>query len=218
MELPKLYGIPSNGKKVKQWTIKVLKGNDNSVIERTHGYVGHKETITRKEITKGKNIGKKNETTTFEQASLEAQSLWKKQKQSGYTENLENTQEKSLILPMLAHDYNKRKKDIGSNIAIQPKIDGVRLVAHIDPVTDNIVFTSRTGKEMNNLEHIAQDLIDNEVFYDKKLHLDGELFTFDLPFEEISGIFRKKTLTPKVKLLKFHIFDSFSKYYVVAFV
>ena len=208
MDFPTLYGKPSTGDKIKQWTIKVVKSDNGAIIERSHGYVNHKITTSRKEISSGKNVGKKNETTALQQAIKDSHSLWTKQKQSGYSESADA--QPTSVLPMLAHDYNKRHKDISSHFAIQPKIDGVRLIAFKDPSTNDVVFLSRTGKVMKNLGHIAKDLLSNNIFSDDDLYIDGELFTFDLPFEEISGLFRTSKACPdKVRLLKFYVFDTF---------
>ena len=208
---PKLYGLPSNGKKIKEWSILVSKEGNSAFIKRIHGYTDCKMQETIKEISKGKNIGKKNETTPFQQASNEAQSLWKKQIDSGYVENVDKLQLNEKILPMLAHDFHKREKDITFPCFAQPKLDGVRLLAKINSPTE-IVFLSRTGKEMTTLNHIDLEL---KIIINKlpeqyfPFFIDGELFTFDLPFEEISGLFRKIDKDEKMKMLQFHIFDIF---------
>ena len=201
---PKLYGLPSNGKKIKEWSISVYMDSDTAVIMRTHGFQSCKMQTTLKEITKGKNIGKKNETSPFEQACNEAQSLWKKQTESGYKESVETITATRNVLPMLAFDYNKRGKDINFPCFIQPKLDGVRLLMKCD---NSVECISRTGKVFENIDHIVQDIKKLEV--KEPIYIDGELFTFALPFEEISGLCRKQDITEKTKLLEFHIFDIF---------
>ena len=208
---PKLYGLPSNGKKVKEWSIDVYEVGSSAFIKRIHGYTDCKMQETAKEILKGKNIGKKNETTPLQQATNEAKSLWKKQIDSGYVETLDNLQSNEKILPMLAHDFHKREKDITFPCYAQPKLDGVRLLAKVNSPSE-ICFLSRTGKDMTTLNHIDLELkkivhkVPDQSF---PFYIDGELFTFDLPFEEISGLFRKIDLDDKIKKLKFHIFDIF---------
>ena len=208
---PKLYGLPSNGKKIKEWYIGVYKEENRVFIKRVHGYTDCKMQESVKEISKGKNIGKKNETTPFQQATNEAQSLWKKQIDSGYVENLDNLEENENILPMLAHDFHKREKDISFPCFAQPKLDGVRLLAKVNSLTE-ISFISRTGKEITTLNHIDLELkliikkLPEQYF---PFYIDGELFTFDLPFEEISGLFRKLDKDERINQLEFHIFDIF---------
>ena len=112
MEFPILYGKPSNSTKIKQWTVSVIDNKDHCVIKRVHGYLDHKLTESLKTISSGKNIGKKNETTILEQAISEAKYLHNKQLQSGYVLDKNNLDSSDLFLPMLAHDYKIRNKDI----------------------------------------------------------------------------------------------------------
>ena len=70
-----LYGMSKDGK-IKNWEIKVEKFNEYSEIVTLHGYENKIETRIR--VNKGKNIGKSNETSHYQQAILEAQSKWKK--------------------------------------------------------------------------------------------------------------------------------------------
>jgi DNA ligase-1 len=212
-KFPCLYGLPSNGKRIKEWKIEVYSENETglSFIKRTHGYQDCKMQESIKEISKGKNIGKKNETSSIQQATNEAQSLWKKQKENGYVEDVNHLSKMNVVLPMLAHDFKKREKDIKYPCIAQPKIDGVRLFTK---VTENsVVCFSRTGKEMQNLEHIKKDILD--LFPSKKgrkpFYIDGELFSFDFPFEEISGMFRKQETDPNIQKLKYYIFDFYSQ-------
>lgn len=212
MDFPLLYGLPSNGKKIKEWSIKVSENEDKTAnIITKHGYQNCKMQENVKNILKGKNIGRSNETTALQQAINEAQSKWKKQTENGYKESIEEIENNEIkILPMLAHDFNKRGKDINFPCFAQPKLDGVRLIAKINgPNYDDITFMSRTGKLMKNLDHIQNDIFKNIKSQIYPLYLDGELFTFDLPFEEISGIFRKLEKDQNIMKLQMHIFDMF---------
>ena len=73
--------------KTKEWNIVVINNGDHSVIEIEYGYVSGKMTKGTKKITHGKNIGKRNQTTHFEQAVLEAQSKWKKKTEQEFSKN-----------------------------------------------------------------------------------------------------------------------------------
>ena len=208
MDYPTLYGKPSSGDKIKRWNIKVVLEDNTFFIERSFGYVNGKMTVSRREIRSGKNLGKKNETTPYEQACNEAQSLWRKQVESGYSINFYDHQKDNQVLPMLAHDYNKRSKDINtSNYCIQPKIDGIRLLVTVK--NNEVVFQSRTGKPIEVIEHIKNDLQHMGLLQDG-VYLDGELFTFELPFEQISGLFRtSKGDKTNMKFLNYYIFDCY---------
>lgn len=207
MEFPTLYAQPATGNKIKMWKQEVIDMNTYAIIRRTHGYKGFKLTQSERKVEKGKNIGRTNETTYIQQAISEAQSIFKKQKDAGYNENI-NSQTPTLLLPMLALDFHKRHKSIESAFALQPKLDGIRLVC-----TSNCMY-SRTGKQIDTVVHITNEL--RQLFQTiPYTHIDGEFYSHDFTFEEISGLFRKKKLSAsdslKLSQIKFHIFDVFSK-------
>lgn len=79
----KLYRLSSKGK-LLLWCISVQK----NVIRTIYGEVDGKLQKTSDEVTKGKNIGKSNETTPSEQALLMAQRLVASQIKKGYTEKV----------------------------------------------------------------------------------------------------------------------------------
>ena len=166
--------------------------------------------MNEKTITAGKNIGKKNETTPEQQAASEARSTWDKKKTGGYAESLDDAHVPGVadaaavaaheaILPMLAHDYHKRGKDIKFPCFVQPKLDGVRCIFK------NGVLTSRQGKVFPNMDHITQDLKDVDLV------LDGELYSNTLNFQQFVGLVRKKKHNDAEKQLlhqvKFHVYD-----------
>jgi ATP-dependent DNA ligase len=181
MELPVLYQKSSNNK-IKSWTIEVVSYE----IIINHGYIDGKKQEIRKKLKNGKNVGKKNETTKEEQAHLEAKSRWDKKKQEGYCESKEeNTQnEEKIIYPMLALDFNKRSHDIKYPCYTQPKIDGCRAVYK------NGMFMSRNWKRFHNLDHI--NITTDYIF-------DGELYSEDIPFEELVGIIKKEKVKDEDK-------------------
>ena len=83
-ELPMLFGL-SKKQKLKQWQIKVIKNTDdtaNIIVES--GYVDGKIREIPKHIKKGKNIGKSNQTTPYQQAVSEAQSKWNGKRDENY--------------------------------------------------------------------------------------------------------------------------------------
>lgn len=207
MQYPTLYGHVSKGDKIKIWNIYVVEDKEtkHAKIVRTYGQQNGKQAESVKEITKGKNIGRSNETTPYVQACNEAQSLWNKQIEAGYVKSIDQLEKSTTLLPMLAHDYCKRGKDIVLESAyIQPKIDGVRLL-----VKDDLSMISRTGKPITILSHLVPELTTLYSYLGNDVMIDGEIFTFDLPFEEISGLFRqtKNVNKSKIQQLKYYIFD-----------
>ena len=82
-DFPPLCGEASTGK-TKVWFIRVFGRDGHGIIQTVHGYQGGKMQTNEKRITLGKNVGKRNETTPFEQAELEARATWQKKVDSGY--------------------------------------------------------------------------------------------------------------------------------------
>jgi DNA ligase-1 len=199
---PTLYDIASTGK-VKQWDIKVTSEANKSVIVTETGYIDGKITTFTRDITKGKNLGRANATTHYEQAISEAESKWNKQKDKGYSETIPGSSTASStskkILPMLALNYTQRGSDIHFPSFCQPKLDGIRAIFYSGKLH------SRMGKVFPHLTHINDEL--------KKLpyNLDGELYTDKISFQEITGIVRKQKLTKSdaemLKKVKFQVYD-----------
>lgn len=205
MEYPILYELAKNGKK-KQWRIFVLCEGDEVSIVKESGYVDGKLTTSKKEVPSGKNIGKKNETTKFQQAHLEAKSAWDKQVRMGYTEGHVPCVQK--LLPMLATDGAKCNDAHIKDIMLgQPKLDGVRVMVTVED--DAVVCYSRTGLKVD-IPHIESACLGyvHDGFY-----LDGELYSEDISFEELSGLFRTIEKDEKqqqaFRSCCFHIFDCY---------
>ena len=73
---------PKTGK-IKVYHIGVTSVNGHGQILTKTGLVGGKLKTHPKTIKVGKNIGKSNATTPFEQACLEAKAKWTKKKKKG---------------------------------------------------------------------------------------------------------------------------------------
>lgn len=205
--LPVLYEKSKTGK-TKQWEIKVKETEGKVFIEKVSGYVDGKLTSSEREILTGKNIGKKNETNRLQQACLEAQSCWDKQKRIGFVENMFECEQK--LLPMLASDGTKSKQwESQEFVYYQPKIDGIRVMVGWNEEETDIVCYSRTGLVVS-LPHISNACA---PYLHPGFYLDGELYSDSLTFEDLSGLFRtiEKTPTQEKQLLScvYHIFDGY---------
>ena len=124
------------------------------------------------------------------------------------------------VFPMLAHTYEpvhtnakNKKNDIVFPCYVQPKLDGLRCVCYMVPnVSSNeskVVAQSRTGAYFETVEHICAELRPI-LLKNPGLILDGELYTADMPFEELAGLIkRKKTSDTNVnrQCIKYHIYD-----------
>ena len=117
---------------------------------------------------------------------------------------------------MLAHTYEpdstkKKKNNIIFPCYAQPKLDGLRCITYLDK-TGIIRNQSRTGSFFEFLEHIRKDLV---LFFEEHptIVLDGELYTDEMPFEELAGIIKKKSLSNKdreqLHKVKYHVYDLF---------
>src|SRR5688572_2152141 len=100
---PKLYKTSSRGSE-QEWEIVVNETEDGIGEYTTYfGQVdGQIQTTTVKVLT-GKNIGRANETSPYEQACREAESKWKKQLDKGYSEQRGGAS--MARKPMLAQSY-----------------------------------------------------------------------------------------------------------------
>jgi DNA ligase-1 len=238
--LPTLYGVEKNGK-IKTWVADIyLKGTNaqtgNAFATIEYGQQDGKKQMTVRGYTEGKNIGKKNETTPLQQCIAETRKKWldKKEKES-YQETMptstlthhdeeqeqehEQEQEQKTsakkYFPMLAHKFEPASKTTKKNTIIfpcfvQPKLDGLRCVVYRDPATGEIRRQSRTGTYFDTMSHIAESLAPLFAKYPAVV-LDGELYTTEIPFEELAGLIKTKKLTlsdtDKLCVIEYHIYD-----------
>ena len=204
-----LYGVDANNK-IKEWTIRVDNMGEYSTITYTYGLKNGRRTECTSIVKSGKNIGKKNETTHFQQAILDAESKWKKKRDIDkyMTEHATDQNNQQTFLPMLAQDYTKHANKVSFPCYIQPKLDGYRMIF------DGVKCTSRTGKEFTILSEsdITKQL--KRLFsLSSTTCLDGELYVHDNTFNfENYGILRKQRgLKPSeqhtLNRIEYHIYD-----------
>jgi len=135
------------------------------------------------------------------------------------------------FLPMLAQTFNpadtclgtgivsgnKKKKVITLPCFVQPKLDGLRCVSYVtrsnaananDGAT--VTLQSRTGAFFTGLPHIAAALRPY-LLQHPSVVIDGELYTDQMPFEELAGLIKKKKITAadteRLKKVKYHVYD-----------
>lgn len=178
---PPLYKVDSKGK-IRVWTIEVP--DTTGLYIMTAGVRGGKLQAHEK-LAFPKNVGKANETTPFDQAVSEAQSLWNKKKDSGYKETVVLAQQKK-TLPMLAKKYLENAHRVAWPMLVQPKLNGVRCIA--TRIGNTIKFVSRTNKEFKTLHHLIDPLLkimkDGQVF-------DGEIYLHGWALQDIRRILVK---------------------------
>ncbi|MCL1142952.1 hypothetical protein [Shewanella gaetbuli] len=205
----RLFKVHSNGK-VGDWLIQVAANDDGTATLKrlSTKVIGGKPVETVTNITKGKNIGRANETSPIEQALSEAKSKVSKQLDKGYVEEIpaEGSQVSNslgLAMPMLAKPIEKVKSWAFPIIA-QPKLDGHRMLATVNEQQE-VVLYSRKGKPMN-IPHIAAELA--ELYESGRWDgqtLDGELYHHGTALQTISSW--AKRLQPDTAKLRYHVYD-----------
>jgi DNA ligase-1 len=222
-EFPVLYGIEKNGK-TKIWKASIYKDNEGKAMcSIEFGQIDGKKQVSTREYKEGKNIGKKNETSPLQQCINETNKKWEDKKdKENYRENKENISnldndeknDNEKYFPMLAHTYENnennsknKKNDISFPCYVQPKLDGLRCIMYKNR-SGTIKCQSRTGTYFDTMEHITNELYN--LFYNP-IVLDGELYTDNMPFEELSGLIKKKKISDidkeKLKNVKYHVYD-----------
>lgn len=162
---------------------------------------GNKTTSAWTEC-KGKNVGKKNETSPEDQAHKECLAKYEnKLTKGGYVDDVDKVSNPTYIKPMLAETYysevnnpetndSKIKNNIPSiklfqeGVIMQPKLDGVKCLATVDGLF------SRKGQRIIGTPHIEKCL---EKFFieNPEIILDGELYNHTLEFNVLNGTIRR---------------------------
>jgi DNA ligase-1 len=216
MKLATLYKQASTGK-IQEWTISVSETTPGeATILAVYGQTDGKKQEARETITAGKNVGKSNETTYFEQACLEAQAQWeKKKKNKGYVESIEAAQagERDALVaggidPMLAHKYaDHASKVTWPNVFVQPKLDGHRCIAIIK---DGVCkLWSRQRNLITGVPHINRQLEAALGHSTKTVILDGELYNHDYKndHEKLTSFIRQQTPKLGHEVVQYWVYD-----------
>lgn len=219
MEFPNLFKMNKQGTKWLVWKLRVEGDPSGGIckIVREHGTEDGKMVLSAKEVKSGKNKGRKNETTIFQQACADAQSMWTKQIELNQYAR-EKTTVRARPSPMLAHGFDKHAKKVLFPCMVQPKLDGVRMISKVERVSSTgeykVVCLSRTGKEFDAvpMQYIARDLITLVTRDNKELesfYFDGELFSPEMLFEDIVSACRTSVGhdEAKFKHLHYHVYD-----------
>lgn len=193
-----LYKKDSKGK-IRVWKIYT----QGFMLTQESGLKDGKLVLHSKPCT-GKNIGRSNETKPEEQAVLELESEYKSKLDEGYFPTEDEAKNESVVLPMLAKSYDDYKHKIDWCTAyIQPKLDGMRCLAHIED--GEVKLISRDGKEIQNMQHIIDELSNIK----EDIILDGELYAHGLSFQENMKLI-KKYRKDETEQIRFHMYDCIS--------
>ncbi len=201
IEFSKLYARASTGK-LKEWGVSAIGLPDGTaIVRKEHGYTDGKIQAQDRTITKGKNIGKANETTPYEQALSEAESAWNSKKDRNYQETIPSIEDKPRkLLAMLAMKFADRKHNIVYPAFAQPKMNGVRDLTQLLP--DIINHITRNGKIWDTLSHLDPFL--RQMFNDNEI-ADGEIYHHDMTFQQIIRLVKK--WRPDTEKLQYWVYD-----------
>ena len=201
MKLPALYSRRSDGK-IQIWE-KEIVGNKH----RTHSGIKDGEIVVS-EWTDclHKNVGKNNYVTADNQALLEAKADWQKKKDKGYKEDINDVDNYTFFEPMLAKVWQDYKDEATFPVYVQPKLDGLRLIANKDGLW------TRNGKEYKSIPHIWEAL--KPLFaYNPKYIFDGEVYAdkFANDFNKICSLAKKTKPTKEdiseAEVIEYHVYD-----------
>lgn len=192
LKFPKLFSRTKGGQ-LRSFSIICRYYGKNNVVMTTKKRVepNGKMTYDKYRYTEGKNIGRSNETSAWEQCIREAKSMVNRLKDKDYQEGI--PEDKQLLKPMLAIKWDESK--VKFPCMIQPKLDGVRCTIYEG---EEVRLMSRRGKEFN-IPHI-------KAFIEKHrdlIPLDGELYCHDsLSFQGIISAVKKLSKdTDKIGLI-----------------
>jgi DNA ligase-1 len=177
------------------------------------GLLNGEQVTSEWTIAEGKNQGKKNETSSVAQATKEIEAKYKKQKKTGYFDDINSVDDMGYVEPMLAKlykDYSDKIDFSKGEYILQCKFNGMRCIA-----TKNGLFT-RKGEQYLSCPHIENSLASFFCEYPDAV-LDGELFNNDLrqQLNEISKLIRrtvhisKDDLERSEKLVRYYVYDGY---------
>jgi DNA ligase-1 len=205
---PTLYARDTNGK-VRVWWIE----QEGEKYKSYSGVDGGQIVVAENTVAKGKNIGRKNQTTAEEQATKDIESKYEKQlEQNGYWLNVKDIDQDKFFQVMLAKNYGdyKDKIDWNDGVGVQIKYNGGRIIA-----TKDGLF-SRKGKRYISIPHIEEAL---KPFFQKfpDAILDGEGFNYSLRqfLNKIMTLLRKTVhITPQdlktsKDMIRFYVYDGY---------
>lgn len=208
---PRLYKKTSTGA-IQYWEISASEV-DGSMCNLTVKY-GQEGTKNPQETTdlirEGKNPGKKNATTAYEQGCKEADAKYLKHLKEGYVETIEGALAgevhecvKGGIPPMLAHRYSEHAKKITFPCLGQVKFNGIRCIAIVKD--GKCTLWSRERNQFLSLPHIEKSLESLGI----DITLDGEAYNHQYKdnFEIIVSLVNQDTPKPNCTEVEYHVYD-----------
>lgn len=211
-QLPALYRIGADGK-IWIWIIhfdgEILHVSWETLNNFKAGII---QTSNRRVEMTSRSL------SLYDQALQEAKHEYKNKKEKhGYREEIIHHDLFSLPA-MLCTEWSPQKNQIHQwPVWVMPKIDGCRCRAHILPGSQEVHLLSRGTQVIHFLDHIRKQLL---LFHQSMIRvlenrlpgtlyrLDGELYSSEFSFDEISGITRlTRNSNPLEGKLGYYLFD-----------
>jgi DNA ligase-1 len=202
---PVLYKRTTGGK-TQEWQIWVerLKSTGHGRIHTRYGLTEGKKQEQQDVVEAGKNAGKKNETSAYRQACLEAAAEWKKQlDRKGYGRTVERSAAVRGASPMLAQKIQDVKPAAidWATAHAQPKLDGFRCLA---TKRDGVVtLRSRENRPIDTLPHLVALLTPHVP---EGVTLDGELYVHGMLFRKFSSLIKRHQ--PDSARVEYRVYDA----------
>lgn len=197
------------------------------------GVVGMKISRSAATYIFGKNIGKKNERNSFQQALITARGKYLKKIDEGSKPLAELTKsmgEISVVVqknikfhPMLAKNYKDFIEKVTYPVYIQPKLDGLRCLTYLNHLgegkptqknttIDNVIMYSRQMKDYpdsTSNNNIREALLPILIKYwdsenSESVFLDGELYKNNVSLQKLNSSARGDNGD-----IEYHVYDLF---------
>ena len=215
-KFPTLFKLTSTNA-IQYWKISVEEFicNYGKIITEYGQLRTDKPQITTDIISVGKNNGKTNETTPYEQAIKEAEATWDKKLKSGYVKSEEEATSGKVdsiveggVLPMLAFTFEKQGSKIKYPCFSQPKLDGLRIICILKD--GKATLWSRTRKQIFSLPHVIAEIERN---FKEDIILDGEGYSDKLSnnFEHIVHLVKQEEPDKDCTEISYHVYDVVNK-------
>ena len=198
------------GGDVRVWSMEFMEDENGVGYHRTiTGKLDGKTVYSGWTRCEAKNVGRKNATTSKEQALAEIKANYAKKLELTYFALIQDIDNPRYTDPMLAMNYTERagKFRVQDGVYIQPKLDGIRCIARADGL-----FT-RKGKPIVSCAHIIEALA---PFFKQNPEavLDGEFYNHVLnaDFNKIASIVRKgkpsvADISRASMYIEYHVYD-----------
>ena len=105
---------------------------------------------------------------------------------------------------MLAKDSKGHEKKLVGEKLIDYKLDGVRVVTIVNPISKTVKQYSRNGKEFHNFGHITKHIEEFLIHFKEPIVIDGEMVSHS--FQELMKQVQRKT-DVNAQDAKYAIFD-----------